>query len=126
MQFMYLRKSGSKKNPGRHPVGILGIKLEGSKLAIAVSTIHSSDNFQKTVARDIIQRKLYNETVATIDIPTGTLPELFTLLPKNFARRINYVHHSKCFARMVEDELNVNSPYQQEQVRPWTGIGNSI
>lgn len=126
MQFMYLRTRGTKKNPGRHPIGILGVNLVGTKLAIAVSTIHSSDKFQKKIARDLIQKKLHNDTVTTIDVVSSSLPQLFTLLPNKFGNRLDYTHHSKCFARLVEDELEENNPMSSEKVAGWTSISNSI
>jgi hypothetical protein len=124
---MYLRKEGNNKNPGRHPLGIVGVTTTSDKrLAIAVSLIHSSDNFNKKTARELVKKKLdmvcipdcyviqrgLQQAGHQIQImqPWDTVPELYTLLPKQFPKRLNYARQQKGFARMISDEIASRTP----------------
>jgi len=109
MQFMYLRSKGSKKNPGRHPIGMLGVKKQADgAVAVAVITLHSGDRFDRQLGVRWLHTKFNNNQVK-VTVPAGQpngLPLLHTLLPTGFATRLNdYLHHQKVADLLVKDEM---------------------
>ena len=106
MQHMYLRKRSSKKNPGRHPIGIIGasIQLNGN-ISIAVALVHSTDNFSKRKARDILESKMRNDLRAVCS-PSAPIPQLYELLPEGQAKRLDdYPRHQQILESMIRDAL---------------------
>lgn len=103
-QFMYLRTNGTKKNPGRHPVGIIGVKKLEDCVHVAISTIHSKDRFEKSVGKEIIRAKIYARNVMILDKKSPVT--LHSILPRGMGKRLaNYPRQQAIFELLVADEM---------------------
>ncbi len=104
MQFMYLRSKGTKKNPGRHPVGTIGVEKFEDCVQVAIATIHSEDRFVKYQGKAKCRAKMLAGNVTMIG--TESPVNLHAILPKGFAKRLNsYVRHQEIFELLVKDEM---------------------
>lgn len=106
MQFMYLRRNGNKKNPGLHPIGLIGIqKTADGAIDVAVQMAHSSDRFVKSVGRELLVQKIVRDRCACW-FPGDPALELHTILPRGVAQRLtNYKEHQEILDKIVKDEI---------------------
>lgn len=109
MQFMYLR-SKSKKNPGRHPFGMIGVqKHESGGVDVAIQMIHSTDRFDKEVGRHLLAKKINKDRVAVVAAGDPAL-HLGTILPRGASQRLDdYVRHQEILNKLIKDELEGGS-----------------
>lgn len=105
MQFMYLRRKGNNKNPGRHPIGLIGVqKNPDGTMDVAVQMAHSADRFVKSVGRELLVQKIVRDRSCRLD--TKDHLELHTILPPGVARRLsNYTEHQEILDRIIKDEI---------------------
>ncbi len=112
MQYMYLRRKGNKKNPGRHPIGLLGVqKLENGSVAIAVQMIHSKDRFEKKMGRQLLERKINKiNGIKSLLTNKEDIPSIHSLLPSGVSDRLDgYPRHQEILERLVQDEFDQGS-----------------
>ena len=123
MQFMYLRRKGKSKNPGRHPIGLIGVqKLDCGGVAVGVQMVHSGDRFSKELGRQLLPEKILKDRVALVAKGDG-LPPLHTLLPKGVAQRLdNYLIHQDIFEKLLHDELFDGSWSTQAKKSAWAAL----
>lgn len=104
MQFMFLRTNGTKKNPGFHPVGVIGVEKFEDGVQVAIATIHSKDRFDKLAGKSIVRDKMLAGNVTMFG--TESMPELHSILPKGTAKRLNsYERHQEIFKLLIKDEM---------------------
>ena len=106
MQIMYLRRTGNKKNPGRHPIGLIGVqKTPDGAIDVAVQMAHSSDRFVKLVGRELLALKMVRDRSACW-VPGDPALELHTILPHGVSRRLsNYTRHQEILDAIIKDEI---------------------
>jgi hypothetical protein len=110
MQYMYLRRAGKAKNPGRHPFGMIGVqKLADGTISVGVLTIHSADRFDKSQGRRLMFRKIFKDRSALVT-PGGELPCLTNLLGRNVSRLDQPVRHQEILNTLITDEAKSDYP----------------
>jgi hypothetical protein len=101
---MYLRSNGTKNNPGRHPIGVIGVLKFEDCVQVAIATIHSEDRFVKEDGKNIVRAKMHAGNVAMIG--TESPVNLHFILPRGVAKRLdNYERHQEIFELLVKDEM---------------------
>lgn len=104
MQFMYLRTHGTKKNPGRHPIGVIGVQKFEDCVQVAIATIHSDDRFEKSVGKEIIRSKMWKGNVDMLG--TESKVRLADIIPRGMGKRLdNFLRHQEIFELLVKDEM---------------------
>lgn len=113
MQFMYLRRTGNKNNPGNHPFGMVGVKLmpDGKSVHVETASIVSGDRFQKNVGRRIIELKFMQRLkLAAVTITNEQVSNeaggLRLVLNKSVYNRISdKVRANEIFRSIIADEI---------------------
>lgn len=114
MQFMYLRRKGKKNNPGRHPIGMIGVqKLDDGTVSIGVLGLHSKDRFDKFKGKQMLFCKVYKDRSALLTKP-GDLPSLVDLVGANVARLDNKTRHQEILEKLVLDEFT-GGPWSKQK-----------
>lgn len=114
MQFMYLRRKGKKNNPGRHPIGLVGVKKietgpDAGLVDVAVQMVHSKDRFEKEVGRELLVKKLNRDRVARLS-PNDLSLSLHTILPTGFGKLLDdYTSHQEILDKLIKDEMTGGS-----------------
>lgn len=131
MQFMYLRRNGNKKNPGNHPIGLVGVqKNPDGTVDVAVQMAHSSDRFDKSVGRELLAKKIVRDRSCRLK-PKDPL-DLHVILPRGVASRLsNYTRHQEILDKIIKDEIwggswSTNAKITTKNVVPTTSVPGFI
>lgn len=108
MQYMYLRRKGKAKNPGRHPIGMIGVhKLDDGRISVGVLTVHSKDRFEKFKGRQLMFAKIFKDRSALINPGDKLDLELVSLIhPDVFRRLDNADRHQEILTTLIKDEVS--------------------
>ncbi len=119
MQFMYLRRKSNNKNPGRHPIGLVGVqKNPDGTVDVGVQMVHSSDRFVKSVGRELLAKKIVRDRCARLTSKDPSL-DLHVILPHGVARRLSdYTEHQEILNKLIMDEMTGGSWSTQAKKSP--------